>query len=72
MASEFSPRTISVVRAGPYWRVIYDGQVRCRHSYRVDAEEAALRLARELGGRGQAADVLVQEPYGEMLPLALA
>jgi hypothetical protein len=54
------------------WRVIHGGQVRCRHAYRVDAEEAALRLAREAMRRGEPAEVLVQEPYGEMVALETA
>ena len=69
MAKGLRRTTVSIVRAGPAWRIYCDGRVRGLYPFRVDAEEAALRLAREAGARGTPVEILVQESYGEMRPL---
>lgn len=52
-----------------WWR-LHAGERRWgRFLYRVDAEEAALRLAAQSRAQGRDAEVLVQPRYGELQPL---
>lgn len=55
-----------------WWRIHAEGRRWGRFQYRVDAEEAALRLAAKACSRGREAQVLVQQRYGELLPLKIA
>ncbi len=50
-------------RAG-YWRVLVDGLMRSAHDFRVDAEEAALRLAQQTASGHARAAILVQRGLG--------
>jgi len=52
-----------------WWRIHAGGRRWGRFHYRVDAEEAALRLAAKARAGGRTAEVLVQQRYGELLPL---
>ena len=59
----------SVVRADDGWAVLIEERTWGRFPYRVDAEEAALRLADKARSAGDRADVLVPGRRGEMVPL---
>ena len=48
------------------WRIVTDRHRWGRYRYRVDAEEAALRLAERARLDGKEIEVLVQEPGGEL------
>ena len=61
--------TLSVVRLADAWTVVVQGRRRGRFLYRVDAEEAALRLAARERRGGQSVQVLIQAPWGEMQTL---
>lgn len=62
---------LAVVRFGDGWRVIARNHRWGYFQYRVDAEEAALRLAARARSDGKAVSLLVQESNGEMRPLDL-
>ena len=53
-----------VIWSAGYWRVLVDGLVRSAHDFRVDAEEAALRLAQRTAMGGARAAILVQRGLG--------
>lgn len=61
-----------VVRLRDHWTIIANGKRGGRFPFRVDAEEAALRLAEGATAQGQASEVLVQGVGGEMRPLKTA
>lgn len=63
-ATEFA-----VVRFADGWRVLTHDSQMGKFRYRVDAEEAALRLAAKARDQGKAVTLLVQETNGEMRPL---
>jgi hypothetical protein len=60
---------LAVLRHRDGWRVVGPNGGWRQFRYKVDAEEAALRLA---GRAATASDVqiLVQEPWGELRPIA--
>ncbi|MFN3511952.1 MAG: hypothetical protein ACK41C_02835 [Phenylobacterium sp.] len=61
--------TLAVLRHRDGW-CVFGPNGRWRHfGYRVDAEEAALRLARQADASGGPVQVLVQEPWGELRPV---
>jgi hypothetical protein len=62
-------QTFSVIRVADMWTITADGRRWGRFAYRVDAEEAALRLAAKGRGQGRPVEVLSQDPWGEMRPL---
>ncbi len=64
--------TLAVLRHRDGWRVFGPNGGWRRFAYKVDAEEAALRLADQ--ARRTAADVtvLIQDPWGELRPLEAA
>jgi len=64
MVPDQSP--IAVLRLAEGWWIVSEGQRRGRYMYRVDAEEAALKLARRARLQGRDVEVLVQEPFGEL------
>ena len=64
--------TLSVVRLADAWTIVAQGRRWGRFLYRVDAEEAALRLAARGRQDGQSIEVLIQGPWGEMRPLEAA
>jgi hypothetical protein len=60
---------LAVLRHRDGWHV-FGPNGRWRHyDYKVDAEEAALRIARQAGGEASEVSILVQEPWGELRPL---
>jgi hypothetical protein len=62
----------AVVRVGDVWRLVHSGRQWGRFDYQVDAVEAALRLARKAATRGRRIEVLIQDRWGEVSPLAVA
>jgi hypothetical protein len=58
-----------VTRLADQWAIEVDGRLWGRFLYRVDAEEAALRLAAREGGAGE---VLVQGAQGKLTRLKVA
>ena len=62
---------LAVVRVGSQWCVITKQGRRRAFEYRIDAEEAALKLAAQARSQGQSAQVLVQDAYGELQGLAV-
>ena len=63
---------LAVVRFAEGWRIVDRRHRWGRFDYRVDAEEAALRLAGRIGSQGGEVQVLVQEHNGELRPLKVA
>jgi hypothetical protein len=61
--------TLAVLRHGGDWKVFGPSGAWRGFDYRVDAEEAALRLATQVTGAASEVEVLVQEPYGRLRPL---
>lgn len=57
---------IAVLYFSEGWRIVAGDHRWGHYQYRVDAEEAALRLAGRARLRGKALEVLVQEPSGEL------
>lgn len=64
--------TFSVVRVGDMWTIIARAKRWGRFAFRVDAEEAALRLAAKAAAEGRAVEVLVQGAWGEMTRMKVA
>ena len=62
--------SLGVVRLGDGWTIVAAGRRWGRFAYKVDAEEAALRLARRIREAGDDFEIVVQERWGEMIPLA--
>lgn len=63
---------LAVVRFPDGWRILARNRRWGRFDYRVDAEEAALRLARKAKAHGQEVQLLVQDPQGELRRLDVA
>ncbi len=61
--------TFCVVWLAGFWIITPHGEAPPRFSYRVDAEEAALRRAAKAITNGYSVKVLVQGPGGEMSEL---
>jgi hypothetical protein len=61
--------TLAVLRHGDGWRVFGPNGGWRRFDYKVDAEEAALRLARHASRDLGEVTVLVQNAWGELRPL---
>ncbi len=59
-------KIFGVVRLGDRWMITAQGKRWGQFLYRVDAEEAALRLAAKASAQGEDAEVLVQERAGEI------
>ena len=68
IANREKPRikTFGVVRSADVWLLTAPGNRLRRFPYRVDAEEAALRLAGDAMAQGDSVEVLVQNWAGEM------
>lgn len=62
-------QTLSVIRWTDVWTIVAQGKRLGRFAYRVDAEEAVLRLAARSVDEGQTVEVLIQNAWGEMRPL---
>ena len=63
---------LAVVRASDGWSLLGAGRRWGTFRYRVDAEEAALRLLRTAQANGQTVLLLVQSGNGELRPLDVA
>jgi len=64
--------TLAVLRHRDGWRVFGPNGGWRRFQYRVDAEEAALRLAEQARRNQAEVTVLVQDRWGELRPLEAA
>lgn len=60
------PISLVIVHFPEGWRILERKERWGRFEYRVDAEEAALRLATKLRAEGRAVDIWVQDPYGRL------
>lgn len=63
--------SLGVVRHADGWTIVVSGRRWGRFAYKVDAEEAALRLARRMAQSGEQVEVMVQERWGEMRSLRI-
>ena len=66
------PLVLAVVRFPDGWRILAHDRRWGRFPYRVDAEEAALRLARKSLAAGRPVQLLVQDAHGELRKLEVA
>jgi hypothetical protein len=64
-----TPLHLLVIHCREGWRIIYDGRRWGRFDYQVDAVDAALRLVRKMAIGGATPQLLVQERWGEPVPL---
>lgn len=68
-----SPSEFTIVHFPDGWRILLDdGRRWGRFPYRVDAEEAALRLIEKVRAEGGEARLLAQDVTGEVAPLKIA
>jgi len=67
-----APIEFTIIHFPDGWRILADGRRWGRFSYRVDAEEAALRLIRKLRAEGGEGRVLAQGLTGEIAQLRIA
>ena len=65
-------REIAVIYFPERWRIVAGRHRWGRYAFRVDAEEAALKLAARARRHGHEPAVLVQERHGEMRRLSAA
>lgn len=61
--------SLGVLRMGDGWTIVASGRRWGRFAYKIDAEEAAIRLARRIAAEGGRVEVVVQEQWGELIPL---
>jgi hypothetical protein len=59
-----------IVHFADGWRILAAGRRQGRYRYRVDAEEAALRLQAKARANGEDLAIVVQDPRGELQRLA--
>ena len=64
-------KAFSVVRQASGWTLIAPNRSRRAFPFKVDAEEAALRLAKAAAARGEVVAVLVQGDFGEMTSIKI-
>ena len=72
IATEQAVTEFAVIRFVDGWRILAGARRWGRFSYRVDAEEAALRLAADARTGGRDARVLVQGSDGQLRRLDVA
>lgn len=65
------PLMLAVIRAHEGWTMLSRRGSWGRFAHRVDAEEAALRLAGRIRSQGGSVQVLVQSYGGELQPFAI-
>lgn len=65
-------REFAVVRVEDGWCVLSRERRSRRFDYRIDAEEAALKLCHEAEGRGASVKLLVQDGGGQLRPVPLS
>ena len=73
--SEAAPSQVvelAIVHFPEGWRIVREGDRWGRFPYRVDAEEAALRLVEQIRADGGEARVTAQSPTGEIAQLKIA
>lgn len=70
--SASAPLCLAVVRFSDGWRILAQHGRWGRFAYRVDAEEAALRLARKARAQGREVRIWVQDLCGRMQDLDAA
>lgn len=70
--SASGPLHLAVIRFADGWRILAEQGRWGRFSYRVDAEEAAIRLARKARAQGREAHIWVQDPCGQLQGLDAA
>lgn len=70
--SEAVPLSLVVVRFRDGWRILAPNGRWGRFAYRVDAEEAAIRLARKAREEGRPARIWVQDICGRLQGLDAA
>jgi hypothetical protein len=63
-------KAFGIIRHACGWKLIAPRHSQRNFKFKVDAEEAALRLAKKAAGRGEVVGVLVQGDYGEMTELS--
>lgn len=61
--------SFGVVRYRDGWTIIASGRKWGRFAFKVDAEEAALRLAQQAADGGAEVQLMVQGAWGEMTPM---
>ena len=64
------PEQIAVVRFARGWSILADGRWRGRFDFEVDAVDEALKLTVAALREGRRMKLLVQDRFGEMLPLS--
>jgi len=60
------PLRLMIVHFPDGWRILADEARSGRFEFRVDAEEAALRLARKAGAAGRQVSIWVQDMSGRL------
>jgi hypothetical protein len=70
--SASAPLHLAVVRFSDGWRILAEHGRWGRFAYRVDAEEAAIRLARKARAQGREVHILVQDICGHLQGLDAA
>ena len=63
---------IAIVRFRDGWQIVAGEGRWGQFIYRVDAEEAALRLAERIRGEGDKVEILAQDVFGHVEPLNAA
>ena len=63
------PNRIAVIRFNDEYRIVAATGAWGRFRFRVDAEEAAIRVASRRSEGGAPCELLVQDSFGELLPL---
>lgn len=65
-------KSIAVVRSHDGWRVLSAQGAAGDYAFQVDAEDAALRVAKAFQPTGGRVEILVQQPGGELRSLPMA
>jgi len=61
--------SLGVVRFHDGWTLVAGGRKWGRFAFKVDAEEAAIRLARKAVAGGDRVEIMVQGDWGELTPM---
>lgn len=69
--STAAPIALVIVHFPDGWRILARNERWGRFAYRVDAEEAALRLAGKLAAQGETVEIWVQTAVGRLEELSL-